>query len=415
MLLLLGKGSVVQTDKEQMDSQKEDVTYRAKSSLARGDPANRGGRRRVQRANTIILDSRGDSSDALSNQSTPTHSPLLGSTHALRSSDRTGDRTGDRSRTSGLGNITHSSTLPASIRRRSQSMSGPSTTGSKSSRNTGKSRDLNNPQQQSLSHMKSIGLGPRVPLATTLSDASRRGSGVMRPRSASPKSSPVRCGGIVGVNPARNSSPIQLDSTLVEEDEELEEGVETVSGKTGDSSVRQQVGNTVQSRVPIETESAAFKVDASELEIILEAKPRRQSIVVSSPPPTTKQQRSVSLPSSPSGSPARQRRSLIVPAPELESTDGAGTATASSPSTPAQRKLPELPHNLAPFYSRTQSTSPIAATKREDPCLSGRSSSSMALAEGGGGREVVGDGFLTLPRRHSAKNTVVFKEQSKQG
>ena len=367
---------IIGVDQGQDGSQKEVVTYRAKSSLARGDRSAR--HARVQRANSVIVDNREDSSESLS--TTPTHSPLLGSTRALGNSDR--------SRSSGLGNVANSSTLPASIRRsRAQSMSGASTTtGSRSGRTkpatSGDKKESSGSQQQSLSHIKSMGLGPRVPLAKSLSDSPRRGSaGASRIAAglASPKTSPAH-----GL--ARNPSPIQLESTLMEEDEDGEEGG-SGSSRGGGSLARQSVGQTVKSRVPIETESAAFQVDVSELEIVLEARPRRQSIVVASAP-ATKPQQSVSLPCSPSRSPARQKT-----APELT--------------------------------GHAQSTSPVATGVRDErgtPCLSERSSSAMGLVggrggggerEGGAGEEI--DGFSTVPRRSSAKHSVSFKEQSKHG
>ena len=377
------------------------VTYRAKSSLVRG--ARRGSG--VGRSSWMTAENRhGDavnvdhdsSSGSDSNQSTPTHSPLLGSTAALRSSDRTTDR----SRTSGMGNISRSSTLPASIRQRSQSMSGTITThrGRGGTKPTLPGARVDSDTQQDMSRMKLMGLGPRVPLATSRTDSPRRGS--LTNHTAHLVSGEVmsKTSVTARVPPVRNPSPVQVEPALIEEDEDGgREGEGRGSMTPEGSPVRCRVGHVVKSRVPIETESAAFRVDARELQgVILEANPRQsvsKSIVATA---WTKQQRSVSLPGSPSRSPVRQK------------TNERLTVAQISP-----RKHPNLPETLTTSHLqrsnvRAQSASPIVARQGGDPCLSERSVL-MALAESGAADAQARSNGTGI------KHTVSFKEKPTQG
>lgn len=431
--------SVDVESQETVKRSEEVVTYRAKSTggLVRGVGARRASG--VGRLGSIDADSRTtthhqplatdtdrDSSlESLggSNQTTPTHSPLLGSTKVLRSSDRTADR----SRSSGLGNITHSSTLPASMRPRSQSMSGASLSrhgrgGTKSTLPTDRDRRAAESDARHVSsHMKSMGLGPRVPLATSLSDSPRRRSpvtghtGHFVGSDVSPEHpTSLSVHGVGG----RTASPIQLESTLVEEEEvDGVEGGESEGGGTvleGSPRRQQQV---VKSRVPIETQSSAFKVDARELQVVLEAAPQPSKSIVATPP-AAKQTHSISLPSSPSSSPGRRRKLPIPPGADLPSSSS--IPKESLPMNEDSRKL--VQQTLAPGLQRgdgrAQSTSPIAATRvsqREDPCLIERSVSTMALT-GGSGRV---EGQMTSPRSSNTttlKHTISsLKEKSAQG
>ena len=410
----------------------EVVTYRAKSSggLARGAGARRGsgvgrlGSMDAESHNHQPSTTEADQNSSLeslggSNQSTPTHSHLLGSTKGLRSSDRTADR----KRSSGLGNITHSSTLPASMRPRSQSMSGAS--GSRYSRGGTKSTlPTEKDTRQLSSHMKSMGLGPRVPLATSLSDSPRKGSTATSRTAhfASSDFSPEPSASLTmhGVSD-RTASPIQLEPTLVEEEEEGEgeEGGEgSARGRTvPDRSPQRRQEKVVNSRVPIETESSAFKVDARELQVVLEATPRQSKSIVAKP--QVKQTRSVSLPSSPSSSPARRRKLPSVPG--ADSTSDGNASKESLPMNQESRKPVEVQQTLTPASQRgdgrTQSTSPIATNRGSqggDPYLTERSVSTMALTGGSGGVEEQ----MTSPRTSNAtslKHTVSLKEKPTQG
>ena len=394
------------------------MTFRAKSSLARG-VAN-GGRRPVRSNSTVAV---GNQESYTS--TTPTRSPVLA--WGGRGSD-----VPDRS--SGLGNIALSSTLPANVRRRSQSVSGATRTpptpqrvgrspkeGGRDSNNVSPSSSSSSSQQSSLEMMKLMGLGPRVPLATSLGDSPHKRSGGrgspvhLVSEDHSPRSSPLAprtSGG--GIHP-RNPSPIHLQSTLVEEEEEEEE----VEGGPR-SPTRQQMETMVKSRVPIETENSAFQVDASELEVVLEATtPRRRSIIVALPPSPVRKSPS-SAPGSPMDSPAQKRKLPATPGstPESDSVKDLSTPVTPSPQRP--------PNNLTPATQQTRahSTSPIVTNRGRggggeggEPCLSGRSSSAAALSVGGGeveGGEMV-DGAATLPRGGStsgSRHTVSYNEKS---
>lgn len=412
MIAYVGKESVQKQQRGEEQKKSEVVTFRAKSSsLTRGNA-----RRGIARSQSISSESRHhqkpidvdqESSESCggSNLSTPNHSPMLGSIRTLRNSDRTTDR----SRSSGLGNITHSSTLPASIRRRAQSMSEATPQSSRDGKTTDSC-----PRQKS-SHQKSVGLGPRVPLATSKTDSPALPRGTCGTRTAhlvsgdlTPKSPATQRGS----HPARNPSPIQLESTLLEEDEE---------GQDPGSPVKRHVDQTVKSRVPMETESAAFKVDTRELQVTLEATPGLsvgRSIVAVPPQPVSLG--SSSLPNSPSGSPSRQRRLPTVPGSNSNSPTGAVTAPSGTTLTHNPRKLPELPQSLTPFaqqsVNRAQSTSPIVNRNQRESGrnLGGRSMSTLALAGGVVSERDGGSSpSMTLPRR--IKHTVSFKEKSTQG
>ena len=372
----------------------EVVTYRAKSSLTRG-VAN--GVRRIGRSNSTVADgNRGTSDD--SSVATPTRSPQV----------RSGERHG---RSSGLGNVALS-TLPASIRHRSQSVGGASAGTPPTPRRAGQQKREES-ERQSMMKIKAMGLGPRVPLAISLTDSPRRGSGGrtspahLFSEDHSPRSSPLAPRTNSAPYP-RNPSPIHLQSPLVEEEEEEEEGV---ASPTRVHSRHTVVEHMVKSRVPIETESAAFKVDASELEVVLEAAtPRRRSIVALP-------QQSASLPGSPMGSPARQRKLPMTPGstPESTTTESTVSPTSSSSSSQSPRKLPRVPDNLAPQHgnsARAHSTSPVVTNRgsggegeRGGPCLSGRSASVMALS---GERESVDGG---VAGRAKIRHSVSFKEK----
>ena len=377
-----------------------------------------------------------------SSPSTPTRSPLLGTTRGLRSSDRSNDR----NKRSGMGNIAHSATLPIHLRHRSQSVSEPRTrTGRTGEGNavSGRKRGDSVSKQLSLPSKSPSPLGPRVPLGTSLTDSpvlrsSRDSAGSRSSRDSSgsrgahmvvgggelsPKTSTPRA------HPPRNPSPIQLDATLMEEDEEeAEAGAEAGEGKSGKenkvsgSTAKREASQVVKSRVPIETESAAFQVDARELQITLEACPGlsvKRNIVVSRQPV---KQNSSSAPSSPNISLSRK-----VP-PNRPSTEEAGNKSLPDDNTAAQpssgRKLPELPQSLSPFSrgnssnSRAHSTSPIVGSHGRDSTdgLSDHSASTLALSGGlGNGREG-GSGLvssMSLPRRN--RHRVSFKENSAQG
>lgn len=387
---------------ETKEKQKESevVTFRAKSnSLVRST-----------RAHSMYLDSRhrrhragGDreSSESCgeSNPSTPTDSQL-GSTRALRNSDRSTDR----SRSSGLGNITHSATLPASVRRRAQSMSEATPRSSKAPPAGRNARKTDPNTRQKSDHQKSIGKGPRVPLAMAQTDSPvHRSSATCSAHLVSGEltaESPVTSrsdGGHLG----RNPSPIQLESTLIEEDEEA--GETGGNSKAQESLVKQQADQTVKSRVPIETESAAFQVDTRELQVTLEAIPRLS--VGRSPTATPLQPGSTSLPNSPSGSPSR--RSALPPPSEPESTPPVSVTATHSSTTPT-------PTSIEPqTEGRAKSTSPIVGLTRGDgeSPLCGRSMSTMALAGLTGSEREGGQRSSTmLPRRN--KHTVAFKEKS---
>ena len=372
-----------------------------------------------------------------SSPSTPTHSPLLGTT------------SNNRNKRSGMGNIAHSATLPIHLRHRSQSVSEPRTRTGRSGRTgegsavSGRRRGDSVSKQLSLPSKSPSPLGPRVPLGTSLSDSpvlrsSRDSAGSRSSRDSSgsrgaqvvvgggelsPKTSTPRA------HPPRNPSPIQLDATLMEEDEEeVEEETEAGEGKSGKenkvsgSTAKREASQVVKSRVPIETESAAFQVDARELQITLEACPGlnvRRNIVVSRQPV---KQNSSSAPSSPNISLSRK-----VP-PNRPSTEEAGSKSLPDDNTAAQpssgRKLPELPQSLSPFSggnssnSRAHSTSPIVGSQGRDSTdgLSDRSASTLALSGGLGSSREGGSGLvssMSLPRRN--RHRVSFKENSVQG
>lgn len=352
------------------DSPAKVDTYRARSSLPRG--ISNGGRR-VARPGSTIVD--GNNRGSL----TPDMSPL-----PLGSSD------GHRNRSSGLGNVVTVS--PSPNKKRSQSVSG--TTGTPPTGSEVKSGGGGDGAQQNVAAIKSMGLGPRVPLATSLGDSPHRGSSGggaahLVSEDHSPRSSPLAPrttgGGHHHHHHSKNHSPIHLQSTLVEEEEEEEEGGE--NGSTATNSGDLGVETAVQSRVPIETESAAFKVDASELEIVLEATPRRRSIVADPPSPVRRASSSSSShPGSPVDSPTHNSKS-------------AGTPSQESPN-----EQPVVLDTLTPVVSRTDtrahSTSPIVTKGRGDSCLSGRSASTTALSGGGDGQDGI---------KHTAK------ERSSQG
>lgn len=391
----VGKEGVQQAEvkEEQEDREKQEVlTFRAKSnSLARSarphSMKNLDSRHRQHRVN-VDRELSGESSPCTTTDS------QLGSTRALRNSDCSTDR----SRSSGLGNVTHSSALPASVRRRAQSVS-EATPRSRNTRkavsNLGKKMD----------HPKSLGKGPRVPLATSKTDSPvHKSSGTHSPHLVSGEltaKSPAtpRNGG----QPARNPSPIQLESTLVEEDED---GGDTGGRKGQESPVKRQADQTVTSRVPIETESAAFQVDARELQVTLEAIPRLSvgESIVAAP----LQSDSTSLPTSPSGSPSRKSK---LPLTGPESTPPTSTQTSAT-LTHSPNRLPE-PHT----GGRAKSTSPIVGLnhgENESPLCNSRSMSTMALAGGTGGERESGQrSSMTLPRK--SKHTVIFKEKSTKG
>ena len=400
---------IVQTGKKHKshgeEKQSEVETYRAKSSsLTRSANSRKG----TGRSKSINLEGQSPVDTdrefkSRSTQSTPTHSPLVGSGKALQSSDR--------SRSSGLGNITHSSTLPANIRPRSQSTSGGTT--SKSATHGGAlNRKTDSNHQQKSAHNKSVGLGPRVPLGTSRTDSlssSQRGSVASHTPHIVSTDVTTRSSNSTprgGSHTMRNPSPIQLDSTLVEEDEEGQE--EEGEGGRGRkrSSVKQKklTEQTVTSRVPIDTESAAFQVDTRELQVTLEANPCLsvgRSTAASQPVQLVKQG-STSLPSSPSQSPAKHRRLSTVPGSNPPTGNLQRSAT---PPTHNLRKSSE-PQLLATFPeksdSRAHSTSPgVDDTDqgRGNPCLSERSVS------------------MTLPRNYSSsiKHTVSSKEKSARG
>ena len=378
------------------------MTFRAKSSLVRG-MAN-GGRRPV-RSNSTVTDSNLESL----NLTTPTRSPV-----PAWGGRGLGDQVCDRS--SGLGNVALSSTLPASIRQRSQSVDGASGTpptprrGARSTKGGSGDSNIGSSSSSSsqLAKMKSMGLGPRVPLATSLGDSPhKRPGGRASPvhlvsEDHSPRSSPLAprtssSGGNPAIIHPRNPSPVHLQSTLVEEEEEEEE--EGLKSPTRQQERRQHVEITVKSRVPIETESSAFQVDASELEVVLEATtPRRRSIVAL--PQSPVRQSPSSVPGSPMDSPVGKRKLPITPGSTPESNG------ARNSLLPATHSLQKLPNSLTPatLQTRAHSTSPIAVTNRGgggggEEVLSGRSSSAMVLSAGEGGeRGDVVDGAATLPR-----------------
>ena len=361
-----------ETESEEKEKERGDkeVIFRATSSMARG-VANGG--RRVGRSNSTITDS--------SNLATPTRSP-----RALRSSERLSHQ----SRSSGMGNIALSSTLPTSVRQRSQSVGGATVT--PPLRKTGSSTD-----RVSVAKMKAMGQGPRVPLATSLGDSPHQGSrGQSSPvhlvsEDHSPRSSPLapRTAGYSATStPLRNPSPINLHSTLVEEEEEDEVRSPTARDQGEREKSAVVVEQMVKSRVPIETESAAFQVDASELEVVLEATPKRHSIVALPSQRKNSSGSSSSQPASPLGSPARQRKLPITPGSTPEG--GADMKTLPSSSASSSRKLPQLPTGLAPANSsRAHSTSPIVAKGESGrlesdggaPSQIGRSASALGLTE----------------------------------
>lgn len=375
------------------------MTFRAKSnSLVRSSRAHSMYLESRHRRPRVGGDRESSESCGESNPSTPTDSQL-GSTRALRNSDRSTDR----SRSSGLGNITHSSTLPASVRRRAQSMSDATPRSSKAPPAGRNARKADPNTRQKSDHQKSIGKGPRVPLATAQTDSPvHRGLVTCSAHLVSGEltaESPVTLksdGGHLG----RNPSPIQLDSTLVEEDEEA--GETGGSSKAQESLVKQQADQTVKSRVPIETESAAFQVDTRELQVTLEGIPRLS--VGRSTTAAPLQPGSTSLPNSPSGSPSRRSK---LPPPEPESTPPLSVTSIHSSATPTPTSTkPET-------EGRAKSTSPIVGLphgESESP-LSSRSMSTMALA--GSEREDGQRSSMTLPRRN--KHTVAFKEKSTKG
>ena len=400
----------------------EVVTYRAKSSLPRG-VANGG--RRYGRSNSTVTD--GNNQESGTTLATPTRSPLPGGW-------------GDRS--SGLGNVALSSTLPARVRQRSQSVGGATWTpptprrlagggGGRSGKegsgeSAGGGSTTSSSQQSPTAQMKSMGMGPRVPLATSLGDSPHRRSGGrgspihLVSEDHSPRTSPLAPRTIgAGMTHPRNPSPIHLQSTLVEEEEEEEEEEGDPRSPARQQQQKQQVETTVKSRVPIETESSAFQVDASELEVVLEATtPRRRSIVAVPQSPVRHSSSSAS--GSPLGSPVKNRKLPVTPG----STSESDSAKDSSPvSTPSPQKPTGTLSPATTQQQRAHSTSPIVVKNRSsgvgEPCLSGRSSSTMALSGGGVAQEEVVegedrvDGAATLPRGSTAgsRHTVSYREK----
>ena len=404
LTLFVGKENVQVEGKQKQESkekQKESdvVTFRAKSnSLVRSSRAHSMYLEGRHRRHRVGGDRESSESCGESNPSTPTDSPL-GSIRALRNSDRSTDR----SRSSGLGNITHSSTLPASVRRRAQSMSEATPRSSKAPP-AGRKADPNTRQKSD--HQKSIGKGPRVPLATAQTDSPVHRSSVTN--SAHLVSGELTAESTItsrsdGGHPGRNPSPMQLDSTLVEEDEEV--GETGGSSKAQESIVKQQADQTVKSRVPIEIESAAFQVDTRELHVTLEGIPRLD--VGRSTTAAPLQPGSTSLPNSPSGSPSRRSK---LPPSEPEFTPPLSVTSTHSSATPTPTSTkPET-------EGRAKSTSPVVGLPQgeDESPLSGRSMSTMALAGlTGSEREGGQRSSMTLPRRN--KHTVAFKEKSTKG
>lgn len=382
-------------EQESKEKQSEVVTFRAKSnSLPRSPRAHSMYLESRHRRHRGDVDRESSESCSESNPNTPTDSQLV-STRALRNSDRTTDR----SRSSGLGNITHSSTLPASMRRRAQSMSETTPRSSKVSpaARNGRKGDL----RQKTDYQKSIGKGPRVPLATAQTDSPLHRSSVSRTAhlmsgELTAESSVTSRSG--GGHSGRNPSPIQLESTLVEEDEDT--GETGGNNKGQESLVKPRADQTVKSRVPIETESAAFQVDTRELQVTLEAIPRLS--VGKSITAAPLQSGSTSLPNSPSGSPSRKSK---PPPSQPESTSPASVTSTQSSATPTH------PSSELKTEGRAKSTSPVVGVTRDDGegPLSGRSMSTMALA---GTTEREG-GERSSPRRN--KHTVAFKEKTTKG